>query len=60
MPHKETIFKIIFERMSKKKIIERGIGPQKIASKGQLTEILAELPGNQNSSQIGMLAGFIR
>ena len=56
--------KKIFERIVKEK--KKESGRQKISSKGQLTGILTELPGNQNffpvaginSGQTGIMAGL--
>ena len=56
--------KKIFERIVKKK---KESGRQKISSKGQLTGILTELPGNRNffsvaginSGQTGIMAGLL-
>ena len=56
--------KKLFERIVKNK---KETGRQKISSKGQLTGILTELPGNRNffpvaginSGQTGIMAGLI-
>ena len=65
MPLMETIWEKHIRKIRKKK--KKLSGHKKILSKGQLTGILTELPGNRNffpvsrinSGQTGMLAGLL-